>query len=246
MARLRYTDVVGTIAAGNLTNSATSHTFTAPLTYGGGSTVVPTLAGTDYFMLSILTTAGAVAEVVKVTAYNSGTGAATLVRGQEGTTGTAATSGQKVTIAAYPSDFPGAGVKAYRSAGYTLAHETVTAVPWDAEEWDTDGFHDNSTNSQRLTVPTGLAGKYLVIGSVGTTGSGSYARFLVMIQVNGSDVRGGRTEGGISASGFPVLQASTVVDLAVGDYVTVSYYQSSGTTRAMDTANCAFSMHRIG
>jgi hypothetical protein len=138
------------------------------------------------------------------------------------------------------------GVKAYRSTGYTLAHEAVTTVPWDAEEWDTDGFHDNSTNSQRLTVPTGLAGKYLVIGSVGTTGSGSYARFLVMIQKNGTDVRGGRTEGGISTGGFPVFQASTVVDLAVGDYVTVSYYQSSGTTRAMDTANCAFSMHKIG
>lgn len=109
MARLRYVDLSGTIGSGNLTNSATSHTFTAPLTYANGTTV-PTLAGSDYFMLSILTTAGTgISEVVKVTAYNSGTGVATIARAQEGTTGVSHTSADKVQLAVYPSDMGGAG-----------------------------------------------------------------------------------------------------------------------------------------
>lgn len=105
MSRLRYAGVTGTIGSGNLTNSATSHTFTAPLTYGNGVTL-PTLAGSDTFLLTILDTSGNLSEVISVTAYNQTTGAATIVRGQEGTSGVAHTSGDKVTMSAYASDFP--------------------------------------------------------------------------------------------------------------------------------------------
>lgn len=105
MARLRYAGVVGTVGSSGLTTTATSHTFTAPLTYASGVTL-PTLAGTDYFMLSILDTSGNLSEVVKVTAYNSGTGAATIARGQESTTGVTHSSGDKVTSAVYTTDLP--------------------------------------------------------------------------------------------------------------------------------------------
>jgi hypothetical protein len=105
VSRLRYAGLTGSIGTGNLTSSATSHTFTAALTYAHGVTV-PTLAGSDYFLLTILDSTGALSEIVQVTAYNSSTGTATIVRGQEGTSGVAHTSGDKVTNAAYPSDFP--------------------------------------------------------------------------------------------------------------------------------------------
>lgn len=127
MARKHYLDVIGTIGPGNLTNSATSHTFTAPLTYGGNATVVPTLAGSDYFLLSVLTAAGAVQEVIKVTAYNSGTGVATIARAQEGTSGTAATSGDKVTLAAYPSDLD-AGILAVAVSGAASTNVATTSA----------------------------------------------------------------------------------------------------------------------
>lgn len=132
MARLRYTDVIGTIGSGGLTNSATSHTFTAPLTYSNGATV-PTLAGVDYFMLSVLTSAGAVREVIKVTAYNSGTGAATIVRAQEGTTGQAHTSGDKVTLSAYPSDFGGLIAYTRYVAGSFTTLSTTSTTPVDVD-----------------------------------------------------------------------------------------------------------------
>lgn len=122
MARRRYAGLSGTIGSGNLTNSATTHTFTAPLVYGDAAspTTVPTLTGTDDFLLSILDASGNLSEVIKVTAYNSSTGAATtIVRGQEGTSGVSHASGNEVVLAAYASDF-GAKDLLYRPASGQL------------------------------------------------------------------------------------------------------------------------------
>lgn len=104
MSRLRYAGLSGTVPS--LTNSATSLTFPSALVYGTSSstTNVPTLTGTDYFLLTILDSTGGLSEVVKVTAYNSSTLAATIVRAQEGTTGVSHSSGDKVTQAVYPSE----------------------------------------------------------------------------------------------------------------------------------------------
>lgn len=154
MARLRYVDLSGTIGSGNLTNSATSHTFTAPLTYANGTTV-PTLAGSDFFILSILNTAGtAVSEVVKVTAYNSGTGAATIVRGQEGTTGAAHTSGDKVLLGAYPSDFPPPSADDAPASANAKDDEFdgTTSVTWTATPTAANVLDVNSTSPGELYV----------------------------------------------------------------------------------------------
>lgn len=135
MARKRYVDIHGTIGAGGLNSSAVAHTFAAPLTYANG-TAVPTLAGTDHFLLSILNTAGdAVTEVVKVTAYNSGTGAATIARAQYGTTGVAHLAGDKVVLSVYPDDFDPDGVLATTSynPGTMLSVATSTTVVADVD-----------------------------------------------------------------------------------------------------------------
>lgn len=124
MARLRYAGVIGSVGSSGLTPSATSHTFTAPLTYANGVTV-PTLSSPDYFMLSIYDNTGALTEVVKVTAYNSSSGAATLVRGQDGTSGVSHSSGDGVTTAVYPSDF-GTRYWIWNTTGLTSGSVPVT------------------------------------------------------------------------------------------------------------------------
>ena len=105
MTRLYYVGVYGTIGSSGLTSSATTHTFTAPLSYANG-TPVPTMTGTDTLTISLFDSTGALTEVVKLTAYDSSTGAATLVRGQEGTSGVSHTSGDGVTSSVYPGDIP--------------------------------------------------------------------------------------------------------------------------------------------
>ena len=36
-----------------------------------------------------------------------------------------------------------------------------TPVPFGGETYDTDAFHDNTTNNSRITIPTGLGGTYM-------------------------------------------------------------------------------------
>lgn len=53
-------------------------------------------------------------------------------------------------------------VRAYRSAALTLSAATETDLSFDAETYDTNGFHDLVTNPNRLTIPDiGSAGWWL-------------------------------------------------------------------------------------
>lgn len=147
MTRLRYPELTGSIGSGGLTSSATSHTFAAPLTYSGGTTV-PTLTGSDYFMLSLYDVAAPYpAEIVQVTAYNSTTGAATLVRGQDGSAATPQSSGGHVGATDYPTGLGGAvrDRRWYRGAG-EISIDEFNDVSLDAAWTRVDGTGAASGN----------------------------------------------------------------------------------------------------
>ena len=60
--------------------------------------------------------------------------------------------------------FDDIGFSAKRTGGLTVAHNTVTTVPFNSEIWDTNNAYNPTTG--KFTVPTGGAGKYLVSCSV--------------------------------------------------------------------------------
>ena len=47
----------------------------------------------------------------------------------------------------------------YQATGTLTTTTTPTAVPFDAEERDTDGFHSTTSNNSRITIPAGLGGR---------------------------------------------------------------------------------------
>lgn len=127
------------------------------------------------------------------------------------------------------------GCSAYRSSSQTLTAGAYTAIQWNAEHWDTNTFHDNSTNPSRFTVPSGKAGYYsfkfnLGIGSI--TGDNYFH-----IRVNGT------TKWNFSwDTNSPTnLQGNATLNLAVGDYVELFVYNASAiTTASNDEALCSF------
>lgn len=139
------------------------------------------------------------------------------------TADSAEATGMKWATAAAPT-FVGASV--YRGASQSIANATATALTFDNETYDTDAFHDNSTNNTRMTVPAGKAGKYLVTGVTYFTNHATGQR-IVYIYKNGANVIG-TIQQGISASIDCVVQTSFVVSLAVSDYVELFAYQNSG------------------
>jgi hypothetical protein len=103
-------------------------------------------------------------------------------------------------------------------------------MTWNFESWDTNAFHDNSTNNSRFTVPTGLAGKYqlnvqIVFGDRTSTGAQA-----TRILKNGSIVYYG-LQWAPDATAYTGVIQNVTVDAAVADYFEVQVFQSSGATR---------------
>jgi hypothetical protein len=52
------------------------------------------------------------------------------------------------------------GAKAYATSTQNTGASSETAVLFDSEEFDSDGFHSTVTNTSRFTIPSGLGGWY--------------------------------------------------------------------------------------
>lgn len=86
------------------------------------------------------------------------------------------------------------------------------------ERFDTDNYHDLVTNSNRITIPSGKAGKYLITGCVSWELNTGNVTIRVRITHSGAD-------GGIELSKYVPsasahsgrLTVTEIVDMAVGD-----------------------------
>lgn len=132
--------------------------------------------------------------------------------------------------AAMTLDVAHCGCTLYRSTTQAITTATWTAISFDTEVFDTDGFHEGVTNPTRFTVPTGLAGWYEFRGGFEVAAAATGNRYLKI-------AKNGIAAGGIFAgadqvgnSGMPArIQGVTPpVLLAVADYVEIGVYQDSG------------------
>jgi len=220
-----------------------------PLTSGSatltsaGLASVPAIGSTQHFPITLDPDGvGGAPEIIYITAHTAAATTATIVRGQESTTGRAHAQDTPWVHGPTAYDFVGSGAKASRSAAYTIAG---VAVPWDAEEYDYDSYHDNVTNNTRLTVPT--PGLYLVGASIATGGPGSNpGRLIIDIKKNGTAVLGGRCETEGTASGqypAPTVSVPSVCSTA-GDYFEV-VATATATSPPLDTSLAAFWIVRL-
>ncbi|MNJ99725.1 hypothetical protein D3C87_175060 [compost metagenome] len=134
--------------------------------------------------------------------------------------------------------------KVYKTGDQTLVNSVWTKLTWNAEVWDTSDLHDNVTNNQRFTVPAGGAGKYIINISVNYATNSAGARW-VMYYKNGAGVDYCNRLSDGAQGGASNISCLWVEDLADGDYIEVSGYQSSGGGLNVLAANSNFSMVRL-
>jgi hypothetical protein len=135
------------------------------------------------------------------------------------------------------------GAYATKTAAQTLTNNTGTILTWNAERFDTDGFHDNSTNNSRMTIPAGKGGKYLVVASAyWVTGSG-YRELNVL--KNGSIVNYFYTVIDVT---YGFQNISTIVDCVATDYLELRGFQDSGGNLNVNSGaeNSFFSVTYLG
>lgn len=115
-------------------------------------------------------------------------------------------------------------VRVRRSTNQSIANNTLVAVTFDTESYDTDGMHSTSVNTNRLTIVT--PGKYATKAKAvyEASVSGVVAAFL---RVNGTitiDFDQRPPAAGVVTS----VSASGEYAFAAGDYIEFIAYQTSG------------------
>ena len=137
------------------------------------------------------------------------------------------------------------GVRVFKSSSQSISNSTVTDLTFDSETFDTDAFHSTSSNTDRLTVPAGKAGKYLVIAKMSFAGGTSGIR-QVYIYKNTTDIDVVTWQNTSNSNADMCL--STIVDLTVGDYVKMACWQNNGGALNANSGTTAtvFSMEYLG
>jgi|TARA_R100000278_G_scaffold30464_1_gene28116 hypothetical protein len=129
--------------------------------------------------------------------------------------------------------------QAYLGSSQSIGVNTNTTVAIDTEEFDTDSAFNVS--NYRFTVPSGKAGKYLFYGSI--TMANFFAYAVCSIFKNGSEIRRGNAVRADSSG----VGCVALVDLAVGDYVTLNAYQDQSSQALQQNSNFTyFGGYRIG
>jgi len=125
------------------------------------------------------------------------------------------------------------GVVATRASGtVNITDSTTTAVAFTAEDYDTDSYHDNSTNNTRFTVPSGLGGLYYIEGSVKWTAqTGATGGALVFLRLNGTSNLARQVM--FPAPINDTMTVRTFHPLAATDYVELCVWHSSSGTKTI-------------
>jgi hypothetical protein len=152
----------------------------------------------------------------------------TAARRGIGSTGDVLTVAGGVPTWAAPAGGTYIGCSAFNSATQGISNATWTALTLDSENFDTTAIHSTSSNTSRMTVPSGKGGKWLFDGYAEFASNTTGLR-AVDLYVNGV------SSGPMNRVGSPpatadlfTLTTRNVFLLAATDYVELFCYQASG------------------
>jgi hypothetical protein len=118
------------------------------------------------------------------------------------------------------------GCSLYSTTAQTISNATATAITFNSEHFDTDAFHSTSTNTSRITIPTGKGGYYLFLAFAEWSSSADGRRYF-LLKKNGS--------GGVEfetlanpSTASPTGLFYYIQSAVAGDYFEIFCEQSSG------------------
>ena len=139
--------------------------------------------------------------------------------------------------------------RVYNSADISVNNNTVVALTFNSERWDTDTIHSTVTNTGRLTCRT--SGLYQIFGCIAFASSTDVlpttdvsattdiytSLHSCAIRLNGTSVIAVSTVSDSVDSTETRLAPSTIYSLSVDDYVELTAYQTSGYTFTVKSAS---------
>jgi len=169
-------------------------------------------------------------DLIAATAADTAARLAVGTNGQVLTADSAEATGLKwATPASSSPTFVGCSI--YNTSTFSIANNTDTTLTFNSEFFDTNGFHSTSTNTDRITIPTGYAGKYLITVINRWIANATGERNMYIKKNNSTVIEAGSLFG--SSANTTMLSRTVIIDLAVGDYLTFTAQQTSGSTLSM-------------
>lgn len=123
------------------------------------------------------------------------------------------------------------GCSLYNTGNQTFNHNTTLILAWNAENFDTNSYHDNVTNNSRITVPN--AGYYLFNLFVTTTSSNQGTVQAYLRKNNATNWAYYQENMNQNNTQDFSIAFSTVLNLAANDYVEARMYQTGGSTETI-------------
>ena len=135
--------------------------------------------------------------------------------------------------------------RAIRNTTQSIGNASTTVVDLTSEEIDTDGFHSNSTNPSRITIPNGLSGDYLITAiAVFASNATGYRQLVLYLNGAGAGNLDGVTNAAVSGGVTTRLSFAGLFTLTSTDYVEAAVFQNSG--GSLNITNASLQIVRVG
>lgn len=118
-------------------------------------------------------------------------------------------------------------VRVTKSANQSINDVTETSITWNQEDFDTNTMHDNSTNTNRITIQK--TGYYLLAATLNFAGhtTDDTLRSFWFYRDNGDAIAGGSTSQDAGGTDSP-LSVTAIYRLTAAQWVEIKAYQNSG------------------
>lgn len=140
------------------------------------------------------------------------------------------------------------GARVTNGATQSIPNATNTALTWNTENFNTDSIHSNATNPTRFTIPTGMAGKWVIGGFVawdGAAGTSAAGGRSIWIYLNTTTILALIERTSDATTPSCRLTLATAVKLAAGDILELYAFQTSGAAINV-IVGCSFWCYYLG
>ena len=138
------------------------------------------------------------------------------------------------------------GALVKKAADQTAAdYTTATIMAFDEEVYDYGGWHDNSTNNSRLTVPSGVS-RVRIFAQVSVGSITANVQRRIELHMNNAVLSPEIFDTDTSGNANPVNQVrSYVIPVSPGDYFEVKYKNTTDTSVTIVALETWFAIEKV-